>query len=357
MSILVSLLIVAALILGVYLGVEVMGLHFLFGVILPYIAFAAFLFGLIYRIVTWANSPVPFRIPTTCGQQASLPWFEQNKIDNPSTKAGVIVRMLLEVLFFRSLFRNTKVQLVDESKGKQLAYHWEKWLWLAALAFHWSFLIVAIRHMRLLAEPTPALVQLLMSIDGMIEFNLQALYLSGVILLAAVTYLFIRRVVIPQVRYISLPADYFPLLLIIGIAASGILMRHFTRVDVASVKELMLGIVTFSPAIPAAYIGVMFYIHLVLVCTLLIYFPFSKLTHMAGIFMSPTRNMINNSRSERHVNPWNYDVKTHTYEEYEDEFRDRMVPVGLPVDKPLVESDEAADKSADKDEASTKKEE
>jgi len=339
MGILFSLLIVAALTLGVYLGVEVMGGYFLFGVVIPYIAFAAFLLGVIYRIVVWARSPVPFRIPTTCGQQKSLPWIEQNKIDNPSSKAGVIARMFLEVVFFRSLFRNTKAQLVDENGKKVLAYQWEKWLWLAALAFHWSFLIVVIRHVRLFAEPVPVVVQLLSRVDGMFEFNLQALYLTGVILLAAVTFLFIRRVVIPQVKYISLPADYFPLLLIFGIASSGILMRHFMRADVASVKELMLGLVTFNPITPGD-IGLVFYIHLFLVCVLLIYFPFSKLTHMAGVFMSPTRNMANNNRAERHVNPWNYDVETHTYEEYEDEFRDRMVPAGLPVDKPLEEKPE-----------------
>lgn len=332
MGIQVSLLIVAALILGVFLGVEVIGLHFLFGVLIPYIAFAAFLFGLIYRIVIWARSPVPFRIPTTCGQQKSLPWFKQNKIDNPSTKAGVIARMLLEVVFFRSLFRNTKAQLVDGDKDKKVVYHWEKWLWLAGLVFHWSFFIVVIRHLRFFTEPVPGFVQFLHSIDGAFEVNLEAIYLTGFALLVAVTYLFIRRVVIPQVKYISLPADYFPLLLIFGIALSGILMKYFIRVDIAHVKELTLGLVTFNPGVPGD-IGVIFYIHLFLVSVLLIYFPFSKLTHMAGVFMSPTRNMVNNSRAQRHVNPWNYPVKVHTYEEYEDEYRDRMKGAGLPVDK------------------------
>ena len=43
--------------------------------------------------------------------------------------------------------------------------------------------------------------------------------------------------------------------------------------------------------------------------------------------------MANDSRFKRHVNPWNYPVKVHTYEEYEDEFRDKMIAVGLPVEK------------------------
>ena len=49
--------------------------------------------------------------------------------------------------------------------------------------------------------------------------------------------------------------------------------------------------------------------------------------------MSPTRNLINDSRKKRHVNPWSYPVRVHTYEEYEDEFRGVMKEVGLPVEK------------------------
>jgi nitrate reductase gamma subunit len=35
----------------------------------------------------------------------------------------------------------------------------------------------------------------------------------------------------------------------------------------------------------------------------------------------------------RHVNPWNYDVKVHSYPEYEDEFRTVMAEAGLPLDR------------------------
>jgi hypothetical protein len=54
---------------------------------------------------------------------------------------------------------------------------------------------------------------------------------------------------------------------------------------------------------------------------------------MAGVFLSPTRNLANNNRSVRHVNPWNYPVKVHTYEEYEEEFREFMKDAGIPVEK------------------------
>jgi hypothetical protein len=54
---------------------------------------------------------------------------------------------------------------------------------------------------------------------------------------------------------------------------------------------------------------------------------------MGGVFMSPTRNMPCNTRAERHVNPWNYPVEVHTYEEYEDHFRELMIVAGIPVEK------------------------
>ena len=134
------------------------------------------------------------------------------------------------------------------------------------------------------------------------------------------------------VRYISLASDYFPLFLIIGIAITGILMRYFTRVDIAGIKELTIGLVTLHPTIPDG-IGGLFYVHIFFVSVLIAYFPFSKLMHSGGIFMSPTRNLTTDTRATRHINPWNYDVKVHTYEEYEEDFREKMIEAGLPVEK------------------------
>ncbi|GAB4349412.1 MAG: sulfate reduction electron transfer complex DsrMKJOP subunit DsrM [Candidatus Abyssubacteria bacterium] len=329
MGALISLLAVVALVAIALVGTGVASLEVLFGVVVPYAALAIFIVGLVYRVLTWARSPVPFRIPVTCGQQKSHPWIRSNYFDNPHTTLGVIGRMALEVLLFRSLFRNTKVELRD---GPRLAYEWEKWLWLAGLAFHWSFLVVLVRHLRFFLEPVPFAITALEGLDGFFQIGLPALYLTDAVLLAAVSYLFIRRVAIPQIRYISLPADYFPLFLIFALALSGVLMRYYIRVDVEKVKELAMGLATFRPQVPAG-IGSLFYVHLFLVSILFAYFPFSKLMHLGGVFLSPTRNMANNNRMRRHVNPWDYPVKVHTYEEYEDEFRDRMRAAGLPLEK------------------------
>ena len=326
----VSFIAVIVFFLLAYVGVEAAGLQVLFGIIIPYMAVITFIGGVIYRIVDWARSPVPFRITTTGGQQKSLPWIQPAKFDNPYTTGGGIVRMALEILFFRSLFRNTSAHL---DKAGKLSYIWEKWLWLGALAFHWAFFTVLLRHLRFFTEPVPLPIKLLETLDGFLQIGLPVIQLSGVVLLAAALFLFLRRVLIPQVNYISLASDFFPLFLLIGIALTGILMRYFTKINVIAAKELAMGLVTFHPSIPPDGIGAIFYVHLFFVSILMAYFPFSKLMHMGGIFLSPTRNLPGNTRAVRHVNPWNYPVKVHTYEEYEDEFREKMIEAGLPVEK------------------------
>lgn len=333
MKILVPLIAVMVLVLIAFAGVNVANQHFLFGVVIPYAAFITFVAMFVWRILQWAASPVPFRIPTTCGQAESLPWIKQNKIENPSTAVGVIIRMALEVLLFRSLFRNLKTELRD---GKQIVYGSDKWLWLAGLVFHWTFLVILVRHLRFFIAEVPLCIKNIEYMDGFLQIGAPLLYQTDAIILAALSYLFIRRIMIPQIKYISLPADFFPLYLIMGIVISGILMRYVTKVDVVAVKTLTMGLVSLNPLVPAALTtggAAIFYIHLFLISTLLVYFPFSKLMHMGGVFMSPTRNMINNSRKVRHVNPWNYPVHVHTYDEYENDFRDKMKAAGLPVEK------------------------
>jgi len=340
MNVLIPLAAVAGLFLLGWLGAA-LGMGMVFGVWLPYLAVALFLIFLIYRVMSWANVPVPFRIPTTCGQQKSLPWVEHSKFDCPVNTWQVVVRMALEILTFRSLFRNTRMKLKE---GGRISYQLELFLWAGALAFHYAFLVVLIRHLRFFIEPVPFVVQLVENVDSffrmeiiypVFKFGLPGVFISGFLLLAAVSYLFLRRLFVRQVKYISIASDYFPLFLIFGIAFSGIFMRYVTKVDVTAVKELTMGLITFQPTIPAG-VDAVFFVHIFFVSVLLAYFPFSKLMHLGGIFMSPTRNLANTSRVKRHVNPWNYPVKIHTYEAYEDDFREKMIEAGLPVEKMMA---------------------
>lgn len=329
MNFLFSLFAVFILIIAAFIGAGTIKLEVLFGIIIPYTAFTIFIVGIISQVIKWAKSPVPYHIPTIAGQQKSLPWIKNSKLESPSTTLGVIGRMMLEILFFRSLFRNTKTGLKN---GPKLVYGSNKYLWLGAIMFHWSFLIIVLRHFRFFAEPIPSFALWLQSLDSFFQIGLPIIFITDVLITAALFYLLFRRIVDSKLRYISLASDYFPLLLILSIAITGILMRYFDRVDIIKVKELAIGLFSLHPVVPEG-IGVLFYIHLFLVSTLITYFPFSKLLHMPGIFLSPTRNLANNSRMKRHVNPWSHPVRVHTYEEYEDEFREKMREAELPLDK------------------------
>ena len=331
MGIGIALIAVLGLIVLAYVGTDILGLHAIFGIAFPYAAFLIFIIGFIYRVIKWARSPVPYRIPTTAGQYYGSLGFKQNKIDNPSTALGVAVRMFFEVFAFRSLFRNTKAELL---KGR-LYIGSSKWLWLGAIAFHYCFLIIFLRHMRFFTPKTPWLISGIESIDSFLQIHVLGsplLYITNVVIALALLYLLGRRILDSKLRYLSLPSDYFPLFLIIGIITTGILMRYFFKVDITKAKELTLGLVYLNPSVPEG-VGSLFYIHLFLVSCLFAYFPFSKLMHMAGVFLSPTRNLANNNRMKRHVNPWEYPVTHRHYEEYEDEFRDKMKKAGIPLEK------------------------
>ena len=237
--------------------------------------------------------------------------------------------MALEVLLFRSLFRNSKASMI---RGPRLVYQGDKWLWAAALAFHWAFFFILVRHLRFFLEPVPAWVNAVASVDAFLQVGLPAIYATDVLILLALGFLLIRRFTNPQVRAISIAPDYFPLFLILALVVTGVLLRYVTRVDVAGVKVLATNLVAFRFAAPEG-LGVLPYVHVFLLCVLLAYFPFSKLLHAPGVFLSPTRNQANSNRTVRHENPWNRDVSPHKFEDWEKEFADEIAQAGYKLER------------------------
>ncbi|MCI5166503.1 MAG: menaquinol oxidoreductase [Candidatus Electrothrix sp. GM3_4] len=318
-----------------WVGSTIPGMQYVFGVDVPYAALILFIGGFCWRVIYWAKSPVPFKIPTTCGQGHSMPWVKRNKLEAPMNTPEVIGRMFMEIVFFRSLWRNTKS---DIKPGPVLTYKSTRWLWFFGILFHYSILLILLRHLRLFLEPVPFLISALDVLDSLALHPTPELsfYVTDALIIFGLLALLLRRFILRQVRYISLANDYFPLFLLLGIAVSGITMRYYLRsgVDIVAIKHLAVGLVTFHPEITTE-IAPIFYSHLFLVSCLLAYFPFSKLMHMGGVFLSPTRNMANDSRMKRHINPWNPEIKPHSYAGYEDEFREAMVEEGIPVDKEL----------------------
>ena len=75
-GILISSIAVLVVVAIPFIGVGAFDLTFLFGILVPYAAIATFFVGIVWRVIGWARSPVPFRIPTTAGQQWSFPWVK-----------------------------------------------------------------------------------------------------------------------------------------------------------------------------------------------------------------------------------------------------------------------------------------
>ena len=227
--------------------------------VLFYFAATILIVGLAYRIRLYARTPAPLKIPTTPA---------------PITTTGVVARMAKEVVFFESLFKASK------------------WTWLFGWVFHAALLLVVLRHLRYFTEPVWFWVTWVQ------PFGLYA----GFAMVAGLAGLWVRRLAVERVRYISSPSDHLMLLLLIGIAATGLMMKYVAHTDILSLKAFILGLIYFDwQPIPA---DTVLLVHLGLVLVLMIIFPFSKLLHAPGLFFSPSRNQVDNPREKRHVAAW-----------------------------------------------------
>ncbi len=227
--------------------------------LLFYFATAMLVGGVARKCWIYARTPQPLKIPIPPA---------------PTTRRGVVLRMLTEVTLFRALFRSNK------------------WTWLFGWIFHVALLVVLLRHLRYFTQPVWYWVTLIQ------PFGLYA----GFALLAGLAGLWGRRLLVDRVRYISAPSDHLMLALLVAIAASGLAMKYIAHTDIVALKAFFLGLMRFDwqplPADP------MLLVHLALVATLMIVFPLSKLLHAPGVFFSPSLNQVDDARERRHAAGW-----------------------------------------------------
>lgn len=227
--------------------------------ILFYLATAALVVGLVYRIRDFARTPAPLSIPTTPA---------------PTTQSGVVFRMMREVVLFESLFKGNL------------------WIWLFGWLFHMGLFLVLVRHLRYFIEPMP---------DCIVFIQPFGKY-AGFMMVAGLAGLWARRLLVERIRYISTPSDHLWLVMLLVIGLTGLGMTFLMHVDVVGVKTFFLGLMGFDLQTLPAHPGL--FIHLLLVALLMILFPFSKLLHAPGVFFSPTRNQADNPRETRRLAPW-----------------------------------------------------
>jgi nitrate reductase gamma subunit len=239
-----------------------MGFLTIFFALFFYLATIVLVAGVAYRIYEYARTPAPLKVPT---------------MPAPLTRGGVALRLLGEVVLFRSLFRANK------------------WIWLFGMLFHFGMLLVLLRHFRYFVDLNNIIWFWVALIQPFGKYASFAMLIGMMGLLG-------RRIVVERIRYISNPSDYLMLVLLIFIAATGMLMTFVIPIDIDAFKAFTQGLLTFSwstlPANPVLLL------HLTSVFLLMLIFPISKLLHAPGVFFSPSRNQVDNSREKRHLAPW-----------------------------------------------------
>ena len=225
-----------------------------------YTATIILIVGLAYKIRQYWKTPAPLKIPTTPA---------------PTTTAGVVFRMIREVVLFESLFKSNK------------------WIWLFGYTFHVALALVLLRHLRYFQEPVASVIVFIQPFGKY----------GGIAMVAGLLALWARRIVVERIRYISNPSDHLILALLVGIGVSGLMMSFVSHTDIIAVKDYMYGLLTFDYDTNLPDDGLLL-THLALVALLMVIFPLSKLLHAPGVFFSPTRNQVDNSREKRHIAPW-----------------------------------------------------
>lgn len=227
--------------------------------LLFYVATALLIGGLAMKIRQYAKTPAPLKIPTTPA---------------PTTRSGVAFRMAREVVLFESLFKSNK------------------WIWIFGWMFHVSLALVLARHLRYFTDPVWSWVVLIQPFGKYAAFGMVAGLLG----------LWARRIFVERIRYITSPSDHLMLALLVGIGVSGLTMKFVAHTDIVATKAFFLGLMRFNiqplPQDPILLV------HLALVAILMMVFPVSKLLHAPGVFFSPTRNQVDDSRESRHLAPW-----------------------------------------------------
>ena len=142
--------------------------------VLFYIATAVFAAGLGVKIWGYARTPAPLSIALTPA---------------PVTRTGAAIRVLRDAFLFASLFKANK------------------WIWLFGYLFHGALALVLLRHVRYFIEP----------VWGVIVFIQPFGIYAGLAMVAGLAGLWVRRLFIPRIRYISAPSDHLMLALLLAI--------------------------------------------------------------------------------------------------------------------------------------------
>ncbi len=178
----------------------------------------------------------------------ALSWIKAEKMlsfrSGPvNISAGTIAEALLDIIFFRRLFRINRA------------------LWLASWTFHISLFLIILRHLRYFLYPVPELVLLIQD---------AGIY-AGYILPASVLFLLVLRLHRSRDRYVS-PYNLFLLIAILLTTASGLLLTLAYRINIVDAKAFTMDIVALTPGTMPD--SALFMFHYLLFLILILSLPF-----------------------------------------------------------------------------------
>ncbi len=223
----------------------------LFGAVVPYIVIVLFLGGMILRILSWLKVKVPFNLTV---------------FPCPQTRTGAAMDLVKESVGFKSLWRG--------NKG----------FWFMSWLFHISLAFILVGHFFGIGLLGQQFTWFGASSEMSLRLSVLMGTYAGAALFLGLILLTIRRSTSAKIRSISSFADYLILVLLLGIAGSGMYMRLFDEISYEVVQNYLIGLITFHPVQLPEHTAFLF--HFTLVQLLLLYFPYSKLVHSCGIFFS-----------------------------------------------------------------------
>lgn len=231
---------------------------------LSYISFLVFTFGILTKVIKYIRMPIHLRwelypIPH---EKKDGSYFEE--IDwwkKPRRKhyLNQIVFMAQEILFIRALYRHNRK------------------MWYASFPFHFGLYLV-IAWLALLVGG--ALLKIFGVVGGVAEALQSVAVVVGVTGMILGTIgcvgLLIMRATTSDLKGYTAPTDYFNILFILAVLASGIIAWGSADPHFSVVQEYIRGLITFSAAVtPSKTIAW----YITLFSLFLIYLPFTHMTH------------------------------------------------------------------------------
>lgn len=217
--------------------------------ITPYIAVIVLVGGVAYQLYRWRQkSPVP----------AHLSLFPR-----PESRMGRLGDTLLDMFTMKGLLKVNTL------------------LWAGGFIMHVGLLLLILGHIRVVTDFYFLWDWINWGEEELHTFSAVAGNIAGFLFMIPLFYLLLRRFG-GSVKWLSTPEDYFVLVLLIGIAITGMHMRLVLDVEQHPMRVFMQGLYKFDWQPVPETAGISFIWHFALVQLLMIYFPFGKLLHTIG---------------------------------------------------------------------------